>query len=76
MSESDRDPHDLTAAVQGALDAVARLDSEQEVNDLPTVLRRELARRGVEVDDDQWLAEASRHIQDGHSVVVDDDDDV
>jgi len=71
MGDDDPDPHDLTVAVQGAVDAVTRLHHEREITDLAALLRQELSRRGVDVDDEAWLAEAVGHIRDGHPVVVD-----
>ena len=74
MADVDPDPHDVAVAVQGAVDAVTRLHHGQEVTDLPALLRQELARRGVELDDEAWLAEAADHIREGRPVVVDEQD--
>ena len=71
MGDDDPDPHDLAVAVQGAVDTVTRLHHEREITDLGALLRQELSRRGVDVDDEEWLAEAVGHIRDGHPVVVD-----
>ena len=73
MADVDPETHDIAVAVQGAVDAVTRLHHEQEVADLTALLRQELSRRGVHVDDEEWLAEAVGHIRDGHPVVVDED---
>jgi hypothetical protein len=73
MADVDPDQHDLAVAVQGAVDAATRLHHEQEVTDLTALLREELSHRGVEIDDEEWLAEAVGHIRDGAPVVVDED---
>ena len=71
---SIRRPTTLAVAVQGAVDAVTRLHHQQEVTDLASLLRQELSRRGVDVDDEEWLDEAVGHIRDGHPLVVDEAD--
>ena len=72
MSDAVPDPEQVAVVVQQALDAVARQADEQ--SDLVALLRAELARRGVEVDDEAWLAEAAGHLGSGRPVVVDDPD--
>ena len=74
MADVDPETHELAVAVQGAVDAVTRLHHQQEVTDLASLLRQELSRRGVDVDDEEWLDEAVGHIRDGHPVVVDEAD--
>ena len=70
---SDTDPDQVAAAVQQAVDTVTRKHDARPAEDLVGLLRAELARQGVEVDDEAWLAEAAGHIARGHPVVVDDD---
>ena len=50
---------------------MTRLHGEREITDLTALLRQELSRRGAEVDDEAWLAEAVRHLREGNPVVVD-----
>ncbi len=73
MPDADPGPDQVAAAVQQAVDAVTRQHVAHPAEDLVGLLRAELARRGVDVDDEAWLAEAAGHIARGHPVVVDED---
>lgn len=69
-SEADANSEDLREAVQAAVDAAATAYTEDAGTDVQRRLREELSRRGVDVDDDAWLAEAARNVRSGHHVTV------
>ncbi|WP_432479334.1 hypothetical protein [Nocardioides sp. GXQ0305] len=72
---SDADDQQVAATVQDALDAAGRRHDAEPEADMVGLLREELARRGVDVDDEAWLAEAAGHLAQGRPVVVDPDAD-
>ena len=73
MSDADPGPDQVAAAVQQAVDAATRQHVDHPADDLVDLLRAELVRRGVDIDDEAWLTEAAGHIARGHPVVVDED---
>jgi hypothetical protein len=75
MSDADPGPDQVAAAVQQAVDAVTRRHVHHPADDLVDLLRAELVRRGVDIDDEAWLTEAAGHIAHGHPVVVDEEAD-
>jgi len=69
MSESD--DADLQVVVQAAVDATSTAYTADAGIDVEQRLRRELVAHGVEVDDDQWVAEVAHGIRSGHGVLID-----
>jgi hypothetical protein len=67
---TDMDPEQLKAIVQDAVDATATDYTEDASIDVEDTVRRELAQRGLAVDDDEWVAELAHHIRSGHPVEI------
>ena len=63
-------------ATQGAVDATARAHHEDGVQDVEGLLARELAARGIEVTDAEWLAEMGENIRSSQVVIVSDESEI
>ena len=70
---TDMEPEQLRATVQDAVDATATDYTEDASIDVEDTVRRELAQRGLGIDDDEWVAELAHHIRSGHPVEVGED---
>ena len=66
----DMDQEQLKALVQDAVDATATDYTEDAGIDVEDTVRRELAQRGLAIDDDEWVAELAHYIRSGHPVEV------
>ena len=66
---------DIRAATQEALDATATAYTEDGSLDVEARLREEMERRGLDLDDEDWLVEAAHHVRSGHHVSVTDGDE-
>ena len=64
------DDEQLATLVQGAIDATATAYTEDADVDVEDRVRDELAERGLDVSDDEWLSELAHNIRSGHHVVV------
>ena len=71
MASSDDESRRVQVAVQQAVNATATAYTEDAGLEVEGRLADELASRGVELDDDEWLSEAAHQIRSGHHVVVD-----
>jgi len=60
----------LAGLVQEAVDAAATAYTGDAGVDVEQRVRQELADRGVEVADDDWLSELAHHLRSGHHVQV------
>lgn len=66
MTSERTDEDDLRTATQQAVDATATAYTEDASIDLEDTLRREMAQRGMALDDDSWVREVVRAIRSGH----------
>lgn len=64
----------VRAVTQEAVDATSTAYTEDASTDVEERLRQEMSGRGLDVDDDEWLAEVGERIRSGHGVVFDDPD--
>lgn len=73
-SSPEHDPDDLAQIrelTQQAIDATSTAYTHDAGINVEKRLRSELSTRGLEVDDDEWVAEAAHTIRSGHHVVLD-----
>ncbi|WP_435768864.1 hypothetical protein [Nocardioides sp. SYSU DS0651] len=66
----DFDPEAVRAATQAAVDATATMYTTDAGLDVEQRLRIEMQDRGLDVDDDDWVAEVARRVRSGHDVRV------
>jgi len=59
-------------ATQEAVDATSTAYTEDASVDVDARLREEMAKRGMEVDDDAWVADVAHRIRSGHHISFDD----
>ena len=71
----DPEPTEVAEVVQAAVDSTATAYTRDAGLDVEERLRSELAGRGVDLDDEAWLAEAASGIRAGHSLRIDPDAD-
>jgi len=69
-TDSEFDPDAVRRATQSAVDATATLYTEDAGLDISARLRIEMQQRGLDVDDDAWVAEVAKRIRSGHDVQV------
>jgi hypothetical protein len=69
-TDHEHDVDEVREAVQGAVDATATAYAQDASTDVDERLRAELLERGVDIDDDEWVAETARGIRSGHHVQV------
>lgn len=62
----------VRAVTQQAVDATSTAYTEDASTDVEQRLRREMSDRGLDVDDEEWIAEVGQRIRSGHGVVFDD----
>lgn len=58
-------------ATQQAVDATSSAYTEDASIDIEQRLREEMEKRGVDLDDEQWVVEVARAIRSGHGVTFD-----
>ena len=71
MTEQEPTASEVVDAVQAAVDGTATAYAGDATLDVEARLRAELAGRGADLDDEEWLAEVATAIRSGHPVVVD-----
>ena len=64
--------HQVQTAAQEAVTATETAYTSDVSLDVAERLRTELSERGLEVDDDAWIAEVAHQIRSGHHIVLDD----
>lgn len=61
----------LRRATQQAVDATSTAYTEDASIDVEQRLREEMGKRGVDLDDEEWVAEVGRAIRSGHGITFD-----
>jgi hypothetical protein len=72
MTSDPETTRQVQSATQAAVDATATAYTDDASVDVDMRLRSELSQRGLDVDDDHWLAEVAHRVRSGHHVVFDD----
>ena len=71
MTSDPETTRQVQSATQAAVDATATAYTDDAGVDVDQRLRLELSQRGLDVDDDAWLAEVAHRVRSGHHVVFD-----
>ena len=71
MTSDPETTRQVQSATQAAVDATATAYTDDASVDVDKRLRSELSQRGLDVDDDAWLAEVAHRVRSGHHVVFD-----
>ena len=66
----------VLVAMQAAVDATSRAHREQGIPDVEERLRSELAGRGVDITDDEWLSDMGEQIRSSDAVILVDPDEI